>query len=81
VADPGLKPYFPAERDEQLRSLAFYLYDTITPEYQFRHGRAEALGWYQDAGFAPADGAGGWYWGRMARPAREAVPWGALREG
>jgi uncharacterized protein YbaR (Trm112 family) len=69
LADPGLEPYFPAERDQRIRSLAFYLYDTITPEYQFRHAKAEALGWYQDAGFAPADGAGGWFWGTLARPA------------
>jgi len=69
MEDPGLEGNFPVERDQQLRSVAFYLYDTITPEYQFRYGKAEPLGWYEDAGFEPADSnGGGWFWGTMARP-------------
>ncbi len=49
---------------------AFSVYDTITPQYQFRHKKREVLGWYESLGFVDSQTDGhGTYWGRRAEDA------------
>ena len=49
---------------EQFRATLFIIYDSISPEYQFRHKQQEVIDWLKGAGFDEigTDGTG-FYWG------------------
>jgi len=54
------------------QSSCFMLYDCLTPEFQFRHRRAEVLNWFLESGLTEvATDDKGHYWGRtpVAAPA------------
>lgn len=52
---------------EQFKSLVFIVYDTLAPEYVFRHRRSEIIGWYGDNGFTEVETDNlGHYWGERS---------------
>lgn len=58
----------------KFKTIAFILYDNISPRYQFRHRREEVLGWFMESGFRDcATDELGHYWGEL--------PQGALSQG
>jgi uncharacterized protein YbaR (Trm112 family)/SAM-dependent methyltransferase len=49
------------------RHLVFLVFDSVTPEYQFRHRRAEVVQWFDENGFGQVqthDAVQGYYWGQ-----------------
>jgi hypothetical protein len=55
------------------RLMLLLVYDSITPEYMFRHRQAEVRQWFEESGFSGVqthDGVPGYYWGkRVPSPA------------